>query len=71
MYVNLNIRKNVLTFKLFYLMGVGSCFLVEPTVGIFTLQHPVKTRFAGTSAQLREHLKLSRKNQPQSGSHLS
>ena len=42
-------------------MRVGSCFLVEPTVGVFTLQHPVEARLAGTSAQLREHLKLSRK----------
>ena len=51
-------------------MRVGSCFLVEPIVCVFTLQHPVEARFAGTNAQLREHLKLSRKNQPQSGSHL-
>ena len=42
-------------------MRVGSCFLVEPTVGVFNLQHPVEARFAGTSAQLREHPKLSRK----------
>ena len=54
-------KPNVLTFKLFYLMRVGSCFLVEPTIGVFTLQHPVEARFDGTSAQLREHLKLSRK----------
>ena len=41
-------------------MRVGSCFLVEPTVGVFTLQQSVKARFAGTSTQLTEHLKLSR-----------
>ena len=45
-------------------MRVGSCFLVEPTVGVFTLQHPVEARFAGTSAQLIDHLKLSRKLSP-------
>ena len=42
-------------------MRVGSCFLVEPTVGVFTFQHPIEARFVGTMAQLREHLKLSRK----------
>ena len=31
-------------------MQVGSCFLVEPIVGVFTLQHPVEARFAGASA---------------------
>ena len=56
MYVILYIRFYI---KLFYLMWVGSCIPVEPTVGVFTLQHPVEARFAGTSVQLREHLKLS------------
>ena len=32
------------------IIKVGSCFLVEPIVGVFTLQHPVEATFARTSA---------------------
>ena len=45
-----SLKPKPLTFKLFYLMRVGSCFLVEPIVGVVTLQHPVEARFARTSA---------------------
>ena len=65
MYVNLYIHKKTkgLTFKLFYLMRVESCFLVEPIVGVFILQHPVEARFGGTSV-------TQSKTEPQSGSHI-